>query len=89
MNWGYLLTVATLFVVLFVFLQRMPDGPRRWFRWFIGFIFLLLLWRQNLYLENFLGFALGGFLSFVFWLLIGRYNPTATGDEIKVYGLDD
>lgn len=89
MNWGYLLTIASTFVFLFLVLQRIPTGPRRWFRWFIGFVLILLLIRGNLLAENLIGFIIGSLVSFLFWLLIGRYNPTGSGDEIKVYGLDD
>jgi hypothetical protein len=28
-------------------------------------------------------------VNFFFWFLIGRYNPPRTGDEMKVYGMND
>lgn len=28
-------------------------------------------------------------LNFIFWLVIGRYNPTGSSDDIRVIGMDD
>lgn len=89
MNTGYLLLVAVAFAVLAIISQRIEDGRKRPFRWFIGFVLVLLMIRGNLLLENLLGFGLGLVVSFVFWLFVGRYNPVGSSDEIKVFGMDD
>lgn len=89
MDWGYFFTIVTTFTVLSLFIQRMAEGRKRGFRWFTIFIFLLLLVRGNLFAENVLGFLTGNLVGFLFWLLIGRYNPVGNDEEIKVYGLDD
>ncbi|MGB1287617.1 MAG: hypothetical protein ACPG7F_13840 [Aggregatilineales bacterium] len=86
---NYFLLIAATFGLLLILSQRLEDGRKRGFRMFIGFVGLILLSRQNLVMENVLGFIAGLFISFVFWLLIGRYNPPGSSDEIKVFGMDD
>ena len=39
--------------------------------------------------EGWIAMILALVLNFLFWLLVGRYNPPSTDDEIKVIGLDD
>jgi hypothetical protein len=36
-----------------------------------------------------LGFIFAVVVSFLFWLLVGRYNPVGTSDDIHVLGMDD
>ena len=55
---------------------------------------LVLLIRHNAFLkvkhsETQAAFVLGLILSFLFWLLIGRYNPIGSSDDIQVIGMDD
>jgi hypothetical protein len=39
--------------------------------------------------EAIFALVLAVIFNFVFWVLIGRYNPPRSDDEIKVIGLDD
>ncbi|NWF68641.1 MAG: hypothetical protein HXY40_06120 [Chloroflexi bacterium] len=39
--------------------------------------------------EYWLALGVAGVLNALFWLLIGRYNPPRSDEEIKVIGLDD
>ncbi|MBI5669755.1 MAG: hypothetical protein HZC41_17295 [Chloroflexi bacterium] len=39
--------------------------------------------------EALVGFILALVVNFLFWLLVGRYNPVGSSDSIKVLGLDD
>jgi hypothetical protein len=39
--------------------------------------------------ESILAFVLALVLNILFWLIIGRYNPVGSSDDIKVIGLDD
>lgn len=55
---------------------------------------ILLLFRHNAFLKDFhgetaLGIGIGFVVSFLFWLLIGRYNPVGSSDAIQVIGMDD
>lgn len=91
MNWGYMLVVAFGFGLLLILSQRIVQRHKRTFRLFILAAAGLLMIRYELHLENLLGYLLALFLSFLFWLFIGRYNEVGNEDEteIKVYGLDD
>jgi hypothetical protein len=44
---------------------------------------------NNVESEGWLALVIALVLNFVFWVLIGRYNPPHSDDEIKVIGLDD
>jgi len=44
---------------------------------------------RELHTEALVAFVLGVSVNFIFWLLIGRYNPVKSSDEIQVMGLDD
>jgi predicted membrane protein len=91
MNWGYMLAVALSFGLLLILSQRVVQRHRRTFRFFIIAAAILLMIRYEFHLENIIGYVVALFLSFLFWLLIGRYNEVGDDDEtgIKVYGLDD
>jgi len=90
MNWGYALVVATTFSILFILSQRIVRGYKRGFRMFIAFLAIFLfLMQADLIRETLFAYAIALLLSFLFWLLIGRYNPVGEEDTIKVYGMDD
>lgn len=89
MDGGYILLIAITFTILLILAQRMEEGRKRFMRGFIVSMAILLMIRYELQLENVIGYVIALFNSFLFWLLIGRYNAVGTSDEIKVYGLDD
>lgn len=89
MNWGYLLAVAVVFGGVLILSQRMTSGVRRGFRIFIVAMAILLMIRYEYHLENVLGYLAALVISFMFWLLIGRYNQIDEDNQIKVFGLDD
>lgn len=93
MDWNYTGLITIIVMFLFIMIQR-SDPKRR--RLFIAFVVLCLLvirhyttLKNDLYEETLIGFMLGVVLSGIFWLLIGRYNPVTTDDEIRVMGMDD
>ena len=93
MDWGYTLLITLAAAALLLMLQRAEPKRRR----LVGFFVLLglLLIRHNAFLkgnlheETLVAFALGCLLSGAFWLLIGRYNPVGSSDEVRVIGMDD
>jgi uncharacterized membrane protein YccC len=91
MNTGYLLLVAVSFSFLLILSQRIVARHKRMFRGFIVSMAILLMIRYEFHTENLIGYAIALFISFSFWVLIGRYNEVGDDDEtgIKVYGLDD
>ena len=93
MDWGYSGLIAITAAILLLMIQRAEPKRRR----LVGFFVLLglLLIRHNAFLksdlheETALAFALAAALNAVFWLLIGRYNPVESGDQIDVIGMND
>lgn len=89
MDWGYVLLIALAFGVLLIITQRVVATRRHIMRGFVISMGILLMIRYELQLETLLGYAFALLISFLFWLLIGRYNPVGSDDNIKVYGIDD
>lgn len=89
MDWGYTLLIAFSFGALLIIAQRVVANRRRMMRGFIVFMAIFLMIRYELHFENVIGYIIAIFISFLFWLLIGRYNPVSNDSGIKVYGMDD
>lgn len=89
MNWGYVFTIAITFSILLIVAQRLPERGRRFFRGFVVFMAFFLMIRYEQHLENIMGYLLAFLTSFLFWVLVGRYNPVKQESDIKVFGLDD
>ncbi len=93
MDWNYVALIAITVSLLFVLIQR--TDPRRRRLSIAVVILCLLVIRHNSFLksdlheETLIAFILGLLLSGIFWLLIGRYNPVDTDDDIQVLGMDD
>ena len=93
MNPGYAALISITVALLLVFIQRTEKAKRRIVWGFVLLCFLVI--RHNAFLkgslhdETLLGFVVGFALSGLFWLLVGRYNPVGTSDEIHVIGMDD
>ncbi|MGB7337640.1 MAG: hypothetical protein WBC91_02025 [Phototrophicaceae bacterium] len=92
-DWSQFFAVFITFSFLWILAQRISARHQRMFRIFI--IIFAIGWmsmRLNLFFwEMIFGVIASLVMSFLFWLLIGRYNPVGNEDEtaIKVYGLDD
>jgi Na+(H+)/acetate symporter ActP len=92
MDIGSLILLALSFTTIFVLIQRSEAKRRRIVIFCMLPVILLIVWYSNmtsLQTEAFIGFLFGTFTSFLFWLLIGRYNPVGSSDDIHVLGLDD
>lgn len=85
-----LLTVWFGFMIFIV--QRTEARRRRTVTWLMVVLGVLtLIWSST---REMVGLALGALIlglvmNFLFWLLIGRYNPVGSSDDIQVIGLDD
>ncbi len=93
MDWNYVGLIAVASALLLVMIQRTEPAKRRLV---IGFVAIsLLIIRHNAFLkgdlheETVLAFVFALVLSFLFWLLIGRYNPVTSEDSVHVIGMDD
>ncbi|MYD10946.1 MAG: hypothetical protein F4X02_13005 [Chloroflexi bacterium] len=93
MDWNYVGLGSLLVALLLVMVQRTEPKRRRLAALVV--IPVLLILRQYAFLkgdlheESLLAFVIGVVLSFLFWLLIGRYNPVGQDSEVKVIGMDD
>lgn len=92
MNLEYLTIFTILIGLLVFFYQRTESGKRR--------TVLLIMIIPAVLIRNFAvyrdmeseawaGLFLALFINFMFWVLIGRYNPVGSSDDIKVLGMDD
>jgi len=92
MDVKYLLVVVFLSTVLLLATQRTEAKRRKFVLLFVLGIGLLLrhnAFLKDLHTETVLGMVIGLLISGLFWLIIGRYNPVGSSDNIKVMGLDD
>ncbi len=92
MDGGSLILLTLSFTVLFVMVQRAEAKRKRIVRYIVVLLILFIAWYANatgLQREAILGFILAVIISFLFWLLIGRYNPVGSSDDIRVLGMDD
>ena len=85
--------LLTLVIGLMLFLlQRTEPSKRR-----IVFVLLLVcaellrrfVWFREVHTEAWTALIAAIVLNFLFWILIGRYNPVGSSDRIQVMGLDD
>ena len=93
MDWNYVGLITITTTLLIVLTQR-ADPRRR--RLFVAFVALcLIVIRHNAFLKNdlheetLIAFIIGVVLGGLYWLLIGRYNPVDTDDDVRVMGMDD
>ncbi|MDX2162518.1 MAG: hypothetical protein SF162_14425 [bacterium] len=92
MDFGTFLFLCVLVNAVLFFVQR-SEPKRR----FISFLFALIplelirryVWFRDVHTEAAIAFGLALVINFLFWALIGRYNPVGSSDRIKVYGMDD
>jgi hypothetical protein len=58
----------------------------------MGLLMLALVWFvgvRQAWGEAFVALLIALFFNLLFWVLIGRYNPVGSSDNIRVLGLDD
>ena len=92
MNVSSFLLLLVGFTVLLFAVQR-AESKRRLFV-AAGMVILgILLQRyanyRSLHTEALVAFILSIVLNFLFWVLVGRYNPPGSSDDIQVIGMDD
>ena len=92
MDTGTFFTFTLLISLLLLMIQR-SEAKRRLAVALLMIIPGILLRNLAIYrdVEREAWFALVAalVLNFLFWVLIGRYNPVPSSDEIRVLGLDD
>jgi hypothetical protein len=93
MNLSLLLSL-TLVIGLLLFLFQRTDPKKKLIVLLILLVPAELIRRfivfRDINSEGLIAFFLALFLNFLFWLLIGRYNPVRSSDDsIQVIGMDD
>lgn len=92
MNTQTILLLTVTFTILQLALQRADRTKKRGVRVF-WFLMVILIGAYTLltarFIEALLAFVLGVIISGLYWVLIGRYNPVKSSEDIKVLGLND
>lgn len=87
----FLLLCLILSAILFI-IQRSEAKKRRGVAIVMGLFGIVVVWYINtrqIWGEAILALIAALILNLLFWLLIGRYNPVGSSDNIRVLGLDD
>jgi hypothetical protein len=85
------LLVLSFGTVIFV-IQRTESKRRRVVSFIMFLVFLVLVWlvnRLGAWREAIVGLLIALVLNGLFYILIGRYNPVGSSDDIHVLGMDD
>ena len=92
MNIGAVILLALTFGTMLMLIQRAEARRRLVVAIIMAFVGLLTqryAAYRELYTEALWGFIVAVILNLLFWVLIGRYNPPGTSDDIQVLGMDD
>lgn len=78
--------------LIFLIIQRTETKKRRIVSYVMAVVMLVVLWYVatiQIWGAAIVALLLALFLNYLFWLLIGRYNPVGSSDNIHVLGMDD
>lgn len=92
MDGGGVLLLTFLFCIIVFIIQRTEAKRRRGVTIFMLLFTPLILWYVGMrqwWGTAIVALLLALFLNFLFWILIGRYNPVGSSDNIRVLGMDD
>ena len=93
MNWDYVLVFTLILGFIFFVIQRAEPRYRRTVAILLlltgGFLLRNLAVNRGVESEAWLALFLALLFNFLFWALIGRYNPVKSSDDIQVLGMDD
>ncbi len=87
-----LFVLSLIITLIFFFIQRADPSRKKaveYFGWFVGMLIVVYVWWYRTLWEAVLGLLIALVLNGLFWVLIGRYNPVSSSDDIRVMGLDD
>ena len=92
MNIEHLLGLTVLLTALLLIIQRTESRKRLIVAGTMIIVFVLVrnwIVYRHAEKEGWMALGIALFLNLLFWILIGRYNPVKSSNEIKVLGLDD
>lgn len=92
MDGGLFVLLWIVLTTVLLIIQRTEPAKKRGVMFVMGLFGIPLLWFINL--RNAWGTAIVALIaamivSFLFWVLVGRYNPVGSSDSIRVLGMDD
>ncbi|MBZ0305267.1 MAG: hypothetical protein K8I82_04280 [Anaerolineae bacterium] len=92
MDFGAFILLTVSFTVIMLMVQRAERRRRlvvALFMLVLGVVLQRYAASRELYTEALFGFIAALVLNFLFWAVIGRYNPVGSSEDIQVLGLDD
>ena len=92
MDGSALILLTVVLSVLFLLIQRSDPKKRLIVIVCLLVVFELIrrfVWFRDWHAEGWTALGIALVLNFAFWLLIGRYNPPPSSDNIQVLGMDD
>lgn len=85
--------LLTLFISVMIFIVQRVESKRRLIiavgMLVGGELIRRYVWYRDLHSEAWVALIAALVLNFLFWVLIGRYNPVGSSDRIQVMGMDD
>lgn len=92
MDGQYLLILTILISFLLLLIQR--TEPQKRFKVILIMLVVVVLIRnwvryREIQREAIAALIIALIINFLFWWLIGRYNPVTSSDNIQVLGMDD
>ncbi|MBL8163324.1 MAG: hypothetical protein JNJ61_15160 [Anaerolineae bacterium] len=92
MDGGSIVLLSIVLGTIFFILQRTEKQRKRGVQVVMGGLGLLIIWyvgMRQYWGELVVALLIALVFNFLFWVLIGRYNPVGSSDDIRVLGLDD
>ncbi len=92
MDTGITILLAVLFSLMLFLIQRTEARRRKWVALGMllgGELIRRYVWFRDVHSEAWAALIAAIVLNLLFWMLIGRYNPVGSSDQIQVIGMDD
>lgn len=92
MDGGLVVLLVLSFGTIIFVIQRTEAKRRRVVAFIMLLVLLVLVWLINTlgaWGEAIVGLLIALVLNGLFYILIGRYNPVGSSDDIHVLGMDD
>jgi len=92
MDWGIAALLTAIIGGMLFIIQRAEAKKRLIVILIVLVVFELVrryVWFRSVHGEALVAVSASVLINFLFWVLIGRYNPVGSSDRIQVLGMDD
>lgn len=92
MDWGIAALLTAIIGGMLFIIQRAEAKKRLIVILIVLVVFELIrryVWFRDVHGEALFAIVTSVVINFLFWALIGRYNPVGSSDRIQVLGMDD